>query len=600
MANARLRIEQGDGQGRELELTRPLVIGRSSSCDLVLNDESCSRTHARIAPDGARARVEDLGSTNGTLVNGERVTVAVVEDGDRVMIGGTVLRYVRGPADGGATVILSGAAREDASVRAELSTERTLAALKSPQAVLDAVTGLVEATRGLPDRQAVARALLNALIGLLGAERCAVLLFRPGSLDPQDAQLVSIPEMRLDPRRPWVQQALTSRQALIIEDAKTAKRPLYGLVIPVHHGVAPQLLVYADRRKSPFSEEDMAAALRLVRIASALNQSALVHQQLRDELIEHRSRIHRSRRIVGESRSHQEVINAVRRIALGNQPVLFVGETGTGKELLARLLHDLSARSAGRFVAVNCSATPEERLEAEVLGTDQAEGAAVLAEQRGALEQAHGGSIFLDEVDAMDLASQARLASALRERRLVREAGGREVPIDVRLIAASDRDLSSLAQSGAFHEDLLALLALATIPVPPLRERREDIPLLADHFLKTHARNMNRQARRLAADVLKTLASYHWPGNVRELSNVMERAVMLSQGEEIAAELLPFAPSAALDPATLALDHVEKAAIARALEYCKYRKGLAAKTLGISWPTLNKKISDYGIVLPER
>ncbi len=601
MGSPRLRIESGDARGREVELTRPFVIGRAQSCDLVLNDESCSRMHVRITPEGPRGAVEDLGSTNGTLVNGERITTEFVEDGDTIVVGGTTLRFCGPEFDGGATVVIGNAAREDADVVKEVAPDAAVRGSRGPKELLDATSGLIDATRGTPERRAVARALCEQIGRVIRADRVAVLLFRAGSPDPRDAELVSVPELRLDPTRPWIEQAMSTRQALLLEDTKSGKRPLHGLVVPVHHGEGPQLLVYADRRKDPFLEDDLSDALQLIRVGAALHQTALRHQRVADELAEHRSRSRQDRRIVGESPSHQEVVNAVRRTANGNQSVLFIGEAGTGKELFARLLHDLSPRSHGRFVSVNCSVVPEGLLEVEVFGAESAPGpyGSDRGDHIGALERAQSGTLFLDEIDVMDLQSQARLAKVLRDRRFMR-GGTREIPLDIRLVAASDRNLSSRAQTGTFHEDLLALLALGTVPVPPLRERPEDIPLLADHFIKTHARRMNRTARRLSGDALKTMRSYEWPGNVRELSNVIERAVMLSNDEEIGSDLLPFAPRDKPAPEDLSLVAVEKLAVERALEYCNYRKGQAAKVLGISWPTLNKKIVDYGIQLPNK
>ena len=600
MSAPHLRIESGEDRGRELLLSRPLVVGRATGCDFVLNDESCSRMHVRITPTGDRGRVEDLGSTNGTLVNGERVSVAALEEGDTIMIGGTVLRFHRPRFDGGATVVLANAARADSSIVAELAADEPPAESPSAGRVLEATISLVEGMRGRMNRQTIARSLCRSLNQLLNAERSAVLLFRPASPDPRDAQLISIPDMRLDTRRPWIHQSLNSRQALLLQEPDKVKQPLYGLVIPVFHGPGPQLLVYSDRRAEPFLEEDLSNALQLVRTAAILHESTLAHQSQQDELIEHRSRFQHERRIVGESPAHQQSIAAVRRNARGLQPVLFIGETGTGKELLARLLHNLSPRSAGPFITVNCSATPEDLLRNEILGDDAGDDGRRLSDRDTALERAHGGTIFLDEIDAMDLPSQARLAATLRARKLTSPTGDREMPIDVRLVAASDRDLSSQAQSGSFHEDLLALLAMGTIPVPALRERLEDIPLLADHFLKRHTRLMNRVARRLSREALHCLLGYLWPGNVRELSNVIERAVMLSIGEEIGVELLPFQPRPVLDATTLSLAHAEKLAIDRALKHCEYKKGKAAEILGISWPTLNKKVNDYGIEIPAR
>ena len=600
MSAPHLRIESGEDQGRELLLTRPLVVGRAAGCDFVLKDESCSRMHVRFTPTGDRGRVEDLGSTNGTLVNGERVDFATLEEGDTIMIGGTVLRFHRPRFDAGETVVLASAARADASVLAEIATDKPPAGPPAVRGVLEATIGLVEGMRGRLTRHTIARSLCRNLNLLLGSDRAAVLLFRPGSPDPRDAELVSLPEMRLDTQRPWIRKSLDTRQALLIREPDSVRKPLHGLVIPVFHGAGPQLLVYADRRNDPFSEDDLSAALQLVRTAAVLHETTLAHQRQQDELIEHRSRFHRNRRIVGESSAHQELIGAVRRTARGLQPVLLIGETGTGKELLARLLHDLSPRASGPFVTVNCSATPEDLLREEVLGDGDGDASRSGRDQGTALERAHGGTVFLDEIDAMDLPTQARLAATLRERKLSRHDNGRMLPIDVRLVAASDRDLSSKVQSGSFHEDLLALLALGTIPVPPLRERLEDIPLLADHFLKRHARQMNRGARRLSGDALRTLVSYKWPGNIRELSNVIERAVMLSRDEELKADLFPFLADEPPDADGLALVVVEKKAIEDALAYCEYKKGKAAQVLGISWPTLNKKINDYGIELPPK
>jgi two-component system response regulator HydG len=277
--------------------------------------------------------------------------------------------------------------------------------------------------------------------------------------------------------------------------------------------------------------------------------------------------------------------------------VLFIGETGTGKELLARLLHDASPRRDGPFFTVNCSATPPNVLEVELFG---AVGAFDGGIRETSLERATGGTLFLDEIDALDLQTQARLAAVLRSGRLSREPGGREIPLNVRLVAASDRDLAQLASQGSFHEELLALLAMATIKIPPLHERSEDIPLFADHFLKLHARRMNRDVRRISQEALRMLTAYSWPGNVREISNVIERAVILCRGDEIGPELLPFTGDQAVTERELSLDHVEKIAILRALTWCQGKKGQAAKVLGISWPTLNKKIHDYGIEVPEK
>ena len=600
MAIARLHIESGPERGREVDLSRSSVVGRSSSCDIVLADDSCSRMHVRLTPENGRCRVEDLGSTNGTLVNGERISLGYLEDGDEFVIGDSTIRFREKPFDGASTVILPGAAKGDARIAIEALSEGPVQVpADRAKGVLDATRRMLDATRGVPERTSIARALCSAVAQLLTADRSAVLLFRPGSADPQDARVISIPEMRLDPDRPWVARALKKRRALVLEEDGRSGSPLYGLVAPHFHGDEPVLLIYADRRREQFSESDLVDVRHLLDTALALIDTASLHETIRSELMALRAQSQIDHRIIGESAAHRECMEQVLRTAKGSSAVLLIGETGSGKAVFARFVHDSSVRSDGPFVTVNCSADAAGFLAQELLGTDRNTVGPYGADHIGSLERAAGGTLFLDEIDTLDLASQAKLASVLRERKITHESG-RQIPVDVRLVAASDRDLASRSQSGSFHEDLLALLALGTIRLPPLRERTEDIPLLADHFIKTHARRMNRLARRVSKEAMAAMIAYEWPGNVRELSNVMERAVVLCKDEEIPLSLLPFTIEGPVTEEELSLDHAEKIAIARALRHCNYRKGQAAKTLGISWPTLNKKINEYGIEIPER
>ncbi len=602
--NPRLRIETGTLRGREFELSRAFVVGRAQSCDLVLSDDSCSRLHARFTPEGDRVKLEDLGSTNGTLVNGERKGLHILEEGDRITIGDTSFLYRRGEFDATKTVILSSTVRDTATIASELALDPKPKDLgtENEARLLAAFVQLLDATRGVPEVHAIGRAICQATSDLLETSRASLLLFRPGSADPRDALQMSIPDMRFDPARPWVGRALLRRRALLLEDqgkaAKGSKNSVHGLVIPAFEHDRPIAMLYADRRGREFNPAEFGVALQLFQGGIGLLQTAILHERIRGELAEHRARSDAERRLVGQSDAHRATIQSVRSwAAKDEQAVLFIGETGTGKELLARLLHDASPRREGPFYTVNCSATPANVLEIELFGSV---GSLDSLDRETSLERASGGTLFLDEIDALDLPTQARLAAVLRSGRLSREPGGREVSLNVRLVAASDRDLAQLATDGSFHEELLALLAMATIKIPPLRERADDIPLFADHFLKLHSRRMNRHARRITSDALRMLAAYSWPGNVRELSNVIERAVMLCRDDEIGPEILPFTGDQAVTERELSLDHVEKIAILRALNFVQGKKGQAAKVLGISWPTLNKKIHDYGIEVPEK
>ena len=212
MSTARLFVETGPENGREIELPQSSIVGRSTSCDIVLGDDSCSRMHVRLTPENGRCRVEDLGSTNGTLVNGERVSLGYLEDGERLVIGDSTIRFKEVGFDGASTVILPAAAKGDARIAVEAVTDGPAdVPAERSEGVLQATRRMLEASRGVPDQASIARALCGAVAQLLDADRSAVLLFRPGSAGPQDARVISIPEMRLDPDRPWISRALSKR-----------------------------------------------------------------------------------------------------------------------------------------------------------------------------------------------------------------------------------------------------------------------------------------------------------------------------------------------------------------------------------------------------
>jgi DNA-binding NtrC family response regulator len=239
--------------------------------------------------------------------------------------------------------------------------------------------------------------------------------------------------------------------------------------------------------------------------------------------------------MVGESPGMQEVKQLIARYAPSNSPVLVLGESGTGKERAARLIHDASRRRQGPCVAVNCAALPENLLESELFGAEK--GAFTDAVSRpGSFERANGGTLFLDEIGEMSPSAQARLLRVIESRELVRLGGTRTVPLDVRVVSASNRDLKAGVAAGTFRTDLFYRLSVLPIRVPPLRERPEDIPLLAAHFL----RELGRQRTTFGPGVREKLTAHSWPGNIRELRSVMERAVLASGGEEILPRHLAF------------------------------------------------------------
>jgi DNA-binding NtrC family response regulator len=315
--------------------------------------------------------------------------------------------------------------------------------------------------------------------------------------------------------------------------------------------------------------------------------------------------------LIGDSPAMAQVFETVARVAGSATTVLLTGESGTGKEVVARALHASSARAQGPFVPVNCAAIPEQLLESELFGHEKGAFTGATGRRRGRFERAHRGTLFLDEIGDMSLILQAKLLRVLEDG-VVEPLGGEEsTTVDVRAIAATNRDLSEAIASGAFREDLYYRLAVVELASPPLREREDDLRRLALHFAALCAERHGRALRGISARALGRLQSYAWPGNVRELRNVMDRAVMLSRGDVINSASLrlgPAAPNAGprgtwptegyRPDASLA--EVEADHIARVLRSVQGHLGNAADVLGIHRNTLSRKVREYGIAVPGR
>ncbi len=309
--------------------------------------------------------------------------------------------------------------------------------------------------------------------------------------------------------------------------------------------------------------------------------------------------------IIGRSPAMQQVFERVRVVAPAPSTVLIVGESGSGKELIANAIHEHSPRRAGRFVALNCGAIPGEILEAELFGHER--GAFTGAHQRriGKLEAASGGTLFLDEISELSADLQVKLLRVLEERTIVRVGGNDEIPVDFRLLAATNRDLDGEVGVGRFRRDLYYRLKVVTIALPPLRERADDIPLLVAHFVERFNAQLGRRVKGIAPQLLAALRSQPWPGNVRELRNVVENMVLFCQGEELTLADLPpeyrqargaggTEPAAGWSPRPMA--EIEREAILKTLELTSGHRAKAAQLLDIGLRTLQRKLKEYGAV----
>jgi DNA-binding NtrC family response regulator len=337
------------------------------------------------------------------------------------------------------------------------------------------------------------------------------------------------------------------------------------------------------------------------------------------------------RGLIGGGPAMQEVYAMTRRVAVSNASVLLVGETGTGKELIAKAIHELSPRGTGPFVRVNCGALSESLLESELFGHVRGSFTGAVANRAGRFEAAHTGTIFLDEINSTTPKLQVKLLRVLQEREFERVGDTETIRVDTRVIAASNRELLDEVARGNFREDLYYRLNVVPIYLPPLRARREDIPQLVTHFLRIYNQSNDRYVVHIQKEALQALSRYHWPGNVRELQNVVERCVVLAAGDEMTLDLLPPAisgdrPSVTLpgrggDLDSLARDlveqgmttatpdddnlfdrvvsRVERELISQMLAACGGVQLKAAARLGINRNTLRKKLQEHGLEEPE-
>ena len=334
----------------------------------------------------------------------------------------------------------------------------------------------------------------------------------------------------------------------------------------------------------------------VVRAVSRANERASLrfeNQNLRDAL----DRAGQGRGIIGSSAAMRQAVEMLERVAPARTTILLRGESGTGKEVFARALHRMSGRGNGPFVAVNCAAIPEALIESELFGHERGAFTGAVGRREGKFELAHGGTLLLDEIGDLPLAMQGKLLRVLQEGEIDRVGGSRPVPVDVRLVAATNRDLEALVEEGGFRVDLLYRLDVVAIELPPLRERGEDITRLAHHFLRRFAAINDKSVKSFEPDALAALQGWTWPGNVRELENAIERAVVLCRGDRIGRDDLPERVAKAEAGSQVMhiavgtpLEEIERLAIAETLKLTGGDKRRAAMLLGIAVRTIYRKL----------
>lgn len=352
-----------------------------------------------------------------------------------------------------------------------------------------------------------------------------------------------------------------------------------------------------DYIAKPFPKEKLLGVLE-----KALERETLLkeNRRLKEELIRNTA----PGDIIFVSNKYRAVYDMTLQVAGSEANILIQGESGTGKELIARAIHFNSGRRDRRYLTINCAALTDTLLESQLFGHLRGAFTGATTTQKGLLEAADGGTLFLDEIGDMTLPLQAKLLRVIQEREFIPVGGTDPMRTDIRIVAATNKDLEREVRAGRFREDLYYRLNVITIHPPPLRERKEDVEPLARHFLAKFSRRMKKQIDTITGDAMRLLTEYHWPGNIRELENIIERAIILARGNRITADLLPIeransSPSPLSGDGKDSLESVERNHIVWILKRTGYHKTRTAQILGVTRKTLDRKISDYSLSIPK-
>jgi transcriptional regulator with GAF, ATPase, and Fis domain len=614
---ARLEAVSGPLKGKLFPLTGDEVsIGRDPSNEISLLDSLVSRRHCIIRKEANGFRLQDLESRNNTFISGVPVRERVLVHGDQIRVGNSILVFQGSdtgaapgnaslsldatPMPGAATVILR---KEDArylqpsrpdGLPATAKTVRDLNVLLEFSRTLNSVRGLA----------ALQEKVLEAVLAIVPADQAAVLLTEDGvagfsSIVGRHRQHGA--NQQIHASQTILNRVLEENLAVLSNDVQSddvyreaesllERRVHSVLAVPldVQEKILGVMYLDAHTPGARFDSDLLQLVTTLGNITALAIENARHVERLGGEnrrLTEELS-IHHS--MIGESKAMHEVYGFVSRVAGRDSTVLISGESGTGKELVARAVHTNSGRADKPFVAINCAAITETLLESELFGHERGAFTGAVSQKKGKLEVAEGGTVFLDEIGELAVPMQAKLLRVLQEREFERVGGTRPIKLDVRLIAATNRDLKEASRTGAFRPDLYYRLNVVSLHMPALRERREDIPMLAAFFATQYGEKVKRRVAGISPEARACLTRYDWPGNVRELENAIERAVVLGSTELILAEDLPDSileeTAASGEPVSALHDGIreaKKVLIERAIEQANGNYTDAAKILGV-------------------
>ena len=632
------------------------TIGRSTNNRVVLQDDSCSRNHCELFFNDGEWRLRDLGSRNGTLVQDRRVSGDVpLATGDIVSIGECRLGF---------TISLGGTlpAPQGASLSADRATSPTQTAVKPSEPVpsilhsaripefLSAGDARKERSAELArlyrlglemgaaeSRQQLTDVVLASLTRETVAGISAILLSREGAdARPAPSDLVlsgwhserDLPYRRVSDNLSRV--VLSRREAILARDVADDRqlsvfdslgemKALSVICAPIQttDRVLGLIHLYSSNPDNPLDRDDLEFTLAVAgQLALALHslqqrdklQTGLAKVRSANEVL--RSQLSQERTLIGDTTGMKELRERLELIAETDANVLIRGESGCGKELIARSIHEKSPRHDGPFVCINCAALNESLLESELFGHEKGAFTGAIDKKPGRFEQADGGTLFLDEVGEMSPAIQAKFLRVLEGYPFERIGGRKPIQVNVRIVAATNRDLEEAVEDGDFRKDLYFRLQVAEIIAPPLRDRKDDIELLAKCFLYRFVQKTGRVITGFTDEAMQKLRDYHWPGNVRELQNTIERTVILCRnevvrGSDIQLSGLSQRPAPIASPRELSADYrelsladIEQEHILKTLEHTGWNKSRSAQILGIERSTLDRKLKRFHVPRP--
>ena len=592
------------------------VIGRETAANVCIADASVSRRHTKIEKNDNGFVITDLESLNGTFVNDLPVKSRVLQHGDRIRIGDSQFIFLTEEGDlaSRSSEVNIDEAQVVSGPTLQIRIDDAMYLMARDLSALMKVSTSINAIRGLDD---LLQRLIELLFEVVPAQRGAILLTTGDSLDSSvvfGLDRLNGKDKAVNVSRTIAQQVLRDGVALIANDPATQTTLSSESLIQARtHSVMCVPLVMIDQKlgvlyldttiaDDHFNRDHLQLVTAIASIAAVAIENARHFEWLQNENERLLADVNIEHNMVGEGPAMQRVYHFISKVAPTDSTVLIAGESGTGKELAARAIHRNSKRAQKPFMAVNCAALTETLLESELFGHEKGAFTGAFSQKKGRLEIADGGTVFLDEIGELTPALQVKLLRVLQEREFERVGGTATIKVDLRVIAATNKNLEEAIEAGEFRQDLYYRLNVVSLEMPALRERREDIMLLASYFVDKYGAKCNRKLLGVSANARERLTAYDWPGNVRELENAIERAIVLGTTDVILPEDLP---EALLERETSALQstmgyheavtQTKKEIILKAIDEAKGNYTEAAKLLGVHPNYLHRLIRNLNL-----